>query len=369
MFLRKYVDYFCELAATSDNLSQIQNNDTIFAASPYWDKVKWVSSNGNDIYVPTYNDILRVVSLIEFNRGKLGDLVALLSGRDFEERDYKKEIEQESFEKLESGIDKFTNKSNFEHFVQDVLVNLGFKGAGLLIPQNAINYSYAMYLRNKNLGVGDTKLKNLIRRLFVISLLTERHSGSFESRWTSDFQRMQTSDSLEELVTTLERQNFTDIFWTDTLPSRFNNTIITASCWTLYTLSQKRLGSQSFLTSTLVRDMTTAQVHHIYPREYLKKNGYPDTRTYNRLANYVYLHDQINNKIKDSAPERYMEEICKWDGAFGNEIKNETDLKKNLNENAIPELVLKGVAGNYLAFLEERAKLMSLKIKEYYYSL
>jgi hypothetical protein len=37
--------------------------------------------------------------------------------------------------------------------------------------------------------------------------------------------------------------------------------------------------------------------------------------------------------------------------------------------NAIPELVLQGVASNYLAFLEERAKLMSLKIKEYYYSL
>jgi len=64
-----------------------------------------------------------------------------------------------------------------------------------------------------------------------------------------------------------------------------------------------------------------------------------------------------------------MAEIRKWNGAFGNEMKNEADLKKSLDENAIPELVLQGIASNYLVFLEERAKLMSLKIKEYYYSL
>ena len=369
MFLRKYVDYFCELAATSDNLSQIQSNDTIFTNSPYWNKVKWVSGDDNGVYVPTYNDILRVVSLTEFNRGKLGDLVALLSGRDFEERTYKKDIEKDSFEKLEAGIDKYTKMSNFEHFVQDVLFNLGLKDAGLPVPQNAINYSYAMYLRNKSLGIDDAKLKSLIRRLFVISLLTERHSGSFESRWTSDFQKMQAADSLEDLVTTLERQNFTDVFWSDTIPSRFDSMIITASSWTLFTLAQKRLGLQSFLTSTLVRDMTTAQVHHIYPKAYLRKNGFSDKRMYNRLANYVYLHDQINNKINDYAPEYYMAEVRTGNGAFGNEIKDESDLSKNLDDNAIPALVLQGTATNYLEFLEERAKLMSLKIKDYYYSL
>jgi len=115
--------------------------------------------------------------------------------------------------------------------------------------------------------------------------------------------------------------------------------------------------------------MTTAQVHHIYPKAYLRKNGFSDKRMYNRLANYVYLHDQINNKINDFAPESYMAKIREWDGAFGNEIKSEVGLKKSLYENAIPELVFQGKAANYLEFLEERAKLMALKIKEYYYSL
>lgn len=369
MYLRKYIDYFCELAASPENVKRIESNDTSFVQSRYWDKVKWVAQDDNDIYVPTYNDVLRVISLLEFNRGKLGDLVSLLSGRDFEARDYKLEIAEESFAKLEQGIEKYTKKGNFEHFVQDILWNLGFNDSGLSLAKNAVNYAYAMYLRNKELGVPDTKLKSLIRRLLVISLLTARHSGSFESQWTADFQKMNTSDSLEEFVAVLERQNLTDVFWSDTLPSRFDNTNTNSTYWILYTVAQKYLGNQSFLTSTLVRDMKTAQVHHIYPKAYLRKNGFSNKNMYNKLANYVYLHDQVNNKVSDYAPKEYMSKVKEFDGAYGNEIKNDEDLKSNLQENAIPETVLEGTHHNYLEFLKSRALMMSMKIKEYYEKL
>ena len=369
MHLRKYIDYFCEIATSPENANRIETNDLSFVKSKFWDKIKWVAKDDNDIYVPSYNDILRVISLLEFNRGKLGDLVSLLSGRDFDARDYKKKIEKESFEKLESGINKYTNKVNFEHFVQDILWNLGFNDSGLSLSKNAINYAYAMYLRNKELGVPDTKLKSLIRRLLVISLLTGRHSGSFESQWTADFQKMNTSSSLEDFVAVLERQNLTEVFWNDTLPSRFDNTNTNSTYWILYTVAQKYLGNQSFLTSTLVRDMKTAQVHHIYPKAYLRKNGFTNKNMYNKLANYVYLHDQVNNKVNDYAPKDYMTEVNKFDGAYGNEIKNADELKKNLQDNAIPEIVLEGTYSNYLDFLKSRALIMSLKIKIYYEKL
>lgn len=45
-----------------------------------------------DIYDPDYNDMLRVSFMHKFGRAKLGDLVSLFSGRDFEERSYKEEI-------------------------------------------------------------------------------------------------------------------------------------------------------------------------------------------------------------------------------------------------------------------------------------
>lgn len=369
MYLRKYIDYFCEIVTSPENIDRIETNDEAFAKSKYWDKIKWVAKDNNEIYIPTYNDILRVISLLEFNRGKLGDLVSLLSGRDFEARDYKEEIATESFIRLEAGINKYTKKSNFEHFVQDILFNLGFNDPGLSLSKNAVNYAYAMYLRNKELGVDDTKLKSLIRRLLVISLLTARHSGSFEGVWTNDFQKMTKSSSLEEFVAVLERQNLTDVFWNDTLPSRFDNTNTNSTYWTLYTVAQKNHGNQSFLTSTLVRDMKTAQVHHIYPKAYLRKHGFTNKNMYNKLANYVYLHDQVNNKISDYEPKLYMAEVSKYNGAFGSEIKNEDELNKNLQDNAIPELLFTGTHNNYLDFLKSRALLMSLKIKAYYEKL
>ncbi len=369
MFLRKYIDYFCELAVSSENIDKIKENDYVFSSSKYWNKVSWVTDDENDSYKPTYNDILRVVSLNEFNRGKLGDLVALLSGRDFEERDYKQDIATKSFEKLEIGIEKFTKKSNFQHFVQDILWNLGFKGSGLNISKNAINYTYAMYLRGKDLGVDDSKLKSLVRRLLVISLLTQRHSGSFESRWTSDFQKINSPENLKGFVATLERQNLTEVFWEDTLPSRFDNSVLSSPDWILFTLAQKYLGDQSFLTTTMVRDMKTAQVHHIYPKSYLIKNGFNNKNMYNKLANYVYLHDQVNNKISDRSPKAYLGEVLEFKGAYGNEIKHESELFENMRSNAIPIDLINGNADNYLEFLKERQKLMALKIKDYYSKL
>ncbi|MCM6931597.1 DUF262 domain-containing protein [Enterococcus italicus] len=369
MYLRKYIDYFCELATSSERLSQIQENDTVFSSSPYWEKVKWIAADINDSYIPTYNDILRVVSLIEFNRGKLGDLVALLSGRDFEERNYKASIAEESFFKLENGINKYTNKVNFEHFVQDILWNLGFKDSDISVSKNAINYAYAMYLRGKDVGIDDGKLKSLIRRLLVISLLTQRHSGSFESRWTSDFQKIKATQDLEDFVATLERQNLTEVFWTDTLPSRFDNTVLSSPDWSLFTLAQKYLGNQSFLSKTLVRDMKTAQVHHIFPKAYLIRNGFSSKNMYNKLANYVYLHDQINNKVSDRSPKEYMNEVQKYEGIYGSEIKSTEELKVNLVDNAIPVSFVESDVTSYFEFLKERQKLMALKIKEYYENL
>jgi len=369
MYLRKYIDYFCELATSSERLEFIQKNDRAFSSSMYWDKVKWIAKDSNETYIPTYNDVLRVVSLVEFNRGKLGDLVALLSGRDFEERNYKLSIAEDSFNKLEQGINKYTKKSNFEHFVQDILWNLGFKDSGIATSQNALNYAYAMYLRGKDIGINDGKLKSLIRRLFVISLLTQRHSGSFESRWTADFQRINTPDDLIEFVATLERQNLTDVFWTDTLPSRFDNTVLTSPDWTLYTLAQRYLGNQSFLSKTLVRDMKTAQIHHVFPKAYLMRNGFTNKNLYNKLANYVYLHDQINNKVSDHAPKDYLNAVQNYDYAFGNEMASDDELKKNLQENAIPIELLQSDISLYSTFLKERQRLMALKIQEFYEKL
>ena len=66
----------------------------------------------------------RVAFMYSFDRAKLADLVSLLAGRDFETRDFKEEIVEESYSKMDEGIRQFIRKYNFEQFV------LAIKGAG-----------------------------------------------------------------------------------------------------------------------------------------------------------------------------------------------------------------------------------------------
>lgn len=81
--LRKAIDYFCHLAVDPAFYSQLSNGDKEFMTTDYAPKLKWLKDDNGDIYDPDYNDMLRVSFMHKFGRAKLGDLVSLLSGRDF----------------------------------------------------------------------------------------------------------------------------------------------------------------------------------------------------------------------------------------------------------------------------------------------
>lgn len=65
--------------------------------------MKWLKTENDDLYDPDYTDLLRVAFTSEFNRGKLSDLVSLLSGRNFETRSYEEEIAKHAYASLEKG--------------------------------------------------------------------------------------------------------------------------------------------------------------------------------------------------------------------------------------------------------------------------
>ena len=50
----------------------------------------------------------------------------------------------------------------------------------------------------------------------------------------------------------------------------------------------------------------SGDIHHIFPRAYLKKNGVDSKTKYNQVANYIYLDTQVNKAISDSAPCDYF---------------------------------------------------------------
>src|SRR5699024_9127468 len=52
--LRKLIDYFCHLAVAPHVYSDIQENDSDFAATPYLGALEWLRNDSEDLYDPTY---------------------------------------------------------------------------------------------------------------------------------------------------------------------------------------------------------------------------------------------------------------------------------------------------------------------------
>jgi uncharacterized protein with ParB-like and HNH nuclease domain len=76
--LRKAIDYFSHLAVAPEFYQFIKDNDEEFAKSDYFQKMSWLRAENEDLYDPSYTDVLRVDFTSQFNRGRLSDLVSLL---------------------------------------------------------------------------------------------------------------------------------------------------------------------------------------------------------------------------------------------------------------------------------------------------
>ena len=124
----------------------------------------------------------------------------------------------------------------------------------------------------------------------------------------------------------------------------------------------------------MISDLITisGDVHHIFPKAYLKKNGVDSKGLYNQVANYTYLDTQVNKAISDDSPKEYFGTIldqCQTKNVKIGNITDETELYKNLAENAIPSEVVNMTVEDYEGFLAERRKLMAKMIETYYKSL
>lgn len=370
--LRKAIDYFCHLAVSPEFYKKIVERDPAFARSEFFQPMAWLKSENDDIYDPSYTDMLRVAFASEFRRGRLQDLVALLSGRNFETKQYEETIAQESFARLKDGILNFMNETHFKKYVM-IVRSAGFVDASLIGSQNALNFGYVLYLALRAQNKPQTDIERAIRRWFVMSVLTGRYSGSLESVLDYDIRQI---DRLgyDEYAEDLEKAELSDAFWTSLLPQQMNTAVATSPYFRVYLAAQVKANDKGFLSRDItVQDLikNKSDVHHIFPRNYLKKMGLQRGR-YNQIANYVVTQSEINIAIGDRAPADYFEQVYKQcDGGkrrFGG-ITDLDELRVNLRMQCIPEGVEKLTVDDYDVFLEERRKLMAAKIRDYYNNL
>lgn len=370
--LRKAIDYFCHLAIAPEFFKHIVDNDNEFAKTEFFQKMQWLKTETEDLYDPDYNDLIRVAFTTQFSRGRLSDLVSLLSGRNFETRTYEDTIAEASFANLKIGVNNFINETNFKRFLM-IIKSAGFISPKLIRSQNAINFAYIVYLKLKELGINSVAIESHVRRWLVYSILTGRYSGSPESAFDFDIKQI-SQKPFDEYLKEKEEGELSDAFWNASLPQSLDTSVASSPYFHVFLASQVKANDRGFLSKdVLVSDLISLRgdIHHLFPKDYLKNNGL-DRSKYNQIANYVYMQSEINIKVGNKPPKDYFE-IVKSQLVNNTQqvsgLATEQQLLDNLKMNCVPAEIQQMSIADYNDFLTSRRKLMATKIKEYYHSL
>lgn len=374
--VRKLVDYFAHLAKEPEFFKHIESNDIKFKETGLLNDISWLKNDRSDIYDPDYSDIIRASFTYEFGRGKLSDLVALLSGRNFEARTYEAEIAKSTIQKLKKGVLDFVDKSNYTDFLQ-IIESTGFIDNKMIGSKNALNYAYVIYLLMKRDGANTSIIKKIVSKWFVMSVLTSRYSSSPETIIDRDVKEI-ARNGVEGYFNKIEDSDLSQQFWDVALVNDFDKASQQHPYLNTFFAAQVYFGDTGFLSDVTLRSIRSIKgdIHHTFPYDYLKNNGKPDRYEYNQIANFVYMEKSTNIQIGKRKPSEYMQIVLNQakNGKLNTahpigKITNPEILINNLRQNCIPEGFENMAIEDYQDYLKARRKLMVKKIEKYYKSL
>ena len=372
--LRKVIDYFSHLAVVPSFYDYIASHDTVFAATPYLQRLKWLKDDTETVYDPGCDDVIRVAFMHKLHRAKLADLVSMLSGRNFETRDFKEEIVEQTYKDFTEGVLNVVSEYNFKQFMI-AIKSAGFISSRLVNSNMALDFAYTIYLILKESGeVAVEDIKRYVQKWYVLSVLTGRYSSSPESAFARDIRRIKENGVLA-ILKEIEDAQLSDNFWNVALVQNLSYTSTNNPTYLVFLAAQIFFNDISFLSNNVpVRELIAlgGDVHHIFPKQYLMDNHF-DKSQYNQDANYVFLDRPVNISVGKKAPNVYLQEAknrcLSGDSAQTGLINDIDKFYQNLEMNCVPTEAIDMDYTSYEGFLEKRRKLMAAKIKKYYYSL
>lgn len=370
--LRKAIDYFCHTFEHSYFI-ETAKKDTAFVQSAYWPLIEWAAKADTSLFKLSFDDLLRIAFMSQYYRGKMANLTDLLHGRNFETRTFEDAIMEDSFAKLKMGVKDILNRYTYEQFLE-CLRGAGFTNPRLIRSRMALDFAYMLFIRlSKDKSLDKPKVFHYVQQWYVMSIMTGRYAASPETKMDEDLRGIREKGFARYFDEVMA--NISDTFWNVTLVQKLETSANNAPAFTLFLASQCKEVNASFLSTGMkVRDLLdSADIHHIFPRQYLKNNQYGDVIEYNQVANYVILSKPVNVAIGMKAPKEYLGEVVSSiendiDSAYTT-MKSIEELYANMDENSLPHELVTMTVEDYQSFLKTRRQLMAQKIKKYYESL
>ena len=318
--------------------------------------------------------IIRTTMAFTFKRARLKYAYMKLRGSDLKrgaDGRIDMELRKQSFLELASGLNKVLDYENWNEFIRTVM-SAGFVNSSMVSSENALVYSYMMFLIGKyNFNINSEKLRKIIARWYYMVSTSSHYTGAFEStvqEELNDIDRINDAEEFEKYINDRISLVFTNDYFTHTIPDNLKSSASTSAVWNTYLaalniLNVKVLFSELYYNQLLSGDLngnrSALEKHHLFPKAYLEKIGITDDRDRNQIANFAYIEWGDNMVIGDLSPAEYFKPIFE-------RKTDEKDITDVMKYNALPE---NWYNMNYNDFLTERRKMMANVIKEGYEKL
>ena len=267
---------------------------------------------------PDPDQLLRVSVGVGFCRARLSYAYLILRGKDLETGQFSDERREQQFAILQTAQDKVLDLQNWHEFLKAIR-QAGYNSGQMISSSNALLYAYVFFLIGKyDYHLDHHILRGLIARWFFMTSLTSRYSGSFESVMEQDLGRLRGISDANEFVALLDHiitDTFTEDYWSITLPNALNTSSSRTPSLFAYYASLILLKAPVLFSNLLVADLldpatkarkSAIERHHLFPKGYLRKQGFTEVRDQNQIANFALVEWSDNIDISDQAPSEYF---------------------------------------------------------------
>jgi len=274
----------------------------------------------NFLFQPSPTHIVRIAMSYGFQRARLHYAYMLLRGRDFENGVYSSTLRVQQFDKLKIVLDKVLNVQVWKDFLKCIEA-AGFVSKSLISSENALAYSYAMYLFGKyDYHINENALRKLISKWFFMTSVTGYYTNSPETDMESDLADLRNVKTADEFVALLESKIasvFTGDYFDISLPNSLSSSVPRHPSWFGYCAALNILDSKVLFSTLHTRELfsptangnkAALERHHLFPKAYLARLGITDDRDRNQMANFAFIEWTDNIEILDSSPADYMKD-------------------------------------------------------------
>ena len=343
---RKDLEEFCRLCRTPSKEG----------ASPF-----------NYVVDPDPDQMLRVSVGLAFRRAKLQYVYSILRGKDLDTGHFSTERRDSQFDVLKIAQARALNVQNWHEFIKAVK-QAGFARQEYISSKNNLLYAYVFFLIGKESYKMELyALKKLIGKWFFMSSITGRYTGSPETTMEIDLARLRPIHTADEFHSVLEGiivSQLTNDFWDITLPMALSTSSSTSPSLYAYYAALYVLGANGLFSKLKVSDLlqeglrskkSALERHHLFPKAWLQRNGVPEQRDTNQIANYALVEWSDNLDISDKAPSEYL--------PYYLSRLSTDDQQKMYYWHALPN---NWEQMDYTDFLVERRKRMAKVVKDAY---